>query len=161
MYPAIWLRIRGVVPFVSATTASLFSSKLLENFSGKRSMSSLPNRLICCVLTFPKPYTPCCSRIFYPRCSKAKASSNRCLVNISLRIFCLDDVASIGVLLKILNLLNIYLGYAEREHCWRVNGCLFLGLRRANGRKNAVGQNLEDGGGSVRTRTSRGRNPTD
>ena len=54
MYPAIWFLILVVVPVVSVSTKSLFSSKLLENFSGKRAISSLPTLLICSVLTFPK-----------------------------------------------------------------------------------------------------------
>jgi hypothetical protein len=36
----------------------LFSSKLWENFSGKRVISSLAARFICSVLTFPKCYSP-------------------------------------------------------------------------------------------------------
>ena len=58
MYPAIWFLILVVVPVVSVSTRSLFSSKLLENFSGKRAISSLPMRLICSVLTFPNWYIP-------------------------------------------------------------------------------------------------------
>jgi hypothetical protein len=58
MYPAIWFLTFVVVPFVSASTACLFSSKLWENFSGKRVISSLAARLICSVLTFPKCYAP-------------------------------------------------------------------------------------------------------
>jgi hypothetical protein len=54
MYPATWFLTFVVAPSVSASTACLLSSKLLENLSGKRDMSSWPNRFMCSVLTFPK-----------------------------------------------------------------------------------------------------------
>jgi hypothetical protein len=51
------------------------------------------------------------------------------------------------------------MGKPQRKKSVRVNACLFLGLKMANGPKNEREQNRADGGGSVQMQISRERNP--
>lgn len=62
---------------------------------------------------------------------------------------------------KIFNVLSIYLRNADEEEASEDETCLFLGLKRANGRKNVTEQSLVGGGRNVRMRISRGKSPAD